>query len=139
MITACAVANGERSHAGIAYFASAAARPNLHLMDYSMCERVVFDDSSPAVATAIQFKRHGEHCVARVSEEVLICAGALQPPQILELSGIGAKDLLSSYGIGLVHENPYVGGLRILRTLSSCADLYQRAFKITSIVVRRWK
>ncbi len=112
LITTCAVAHGERSHAGIAYFASAAARPNLHLMDHSMCERVVFDDSkmSPRVATAVQFVRNGEHYIARFSKEVVICAGAFQSPQVLELSGIGAKDLLSSYGIGLVHENPYVGG-----------------------------
>lgn len=42
-------------------------------------------------------------------EKVILAAGALQSPQILELSGVGSKDLLQTHDIDLVIDNEYVG------------------------------
>lgn len=43
------------------------------------------------------------------SKEVIICAGCIESPKILELSGIGGKDLLARHHIDLVYDNPAVG------------------------------
>ncbi len=47
---------------------------------------------------------------ARARAEVLLCAGAIGSPQILQLSGVGPADLLERHGIGLVHDLPGIGG-----------------------------
>src|SRR5690606_39097158 len=46
---------------------------------------------------------------ARARREVILCAGALQSPQLLQLSGVGPGELLQSFGIPVVHELPGVG------------------------------
>jgi len=51
----------------------------------------------------------GEHLVARASGEVILSAGSLQTPQLLELSGVGSPSLLSSFGIETVIDLPGVG------------------------------
>ena len=100
----------ERSHAGAAYYAPVADRPNLHLLTESLVEKIILEKSgSGVVATGVQFLRNGRSEVRKATSEVLLCAGAFQSPQILELSGIGPPKLLQSYGIDIVVENPNVG------------------------------
>lgn len=100
----------ERSHAGSAYYTPVADRPNLHLLTESLVEKIIFDKSeSDVVATGVQFIHNGRSEVREARMEVLLCAGAFQSPQLLELSGIGSSKLLKSHGIDVLVENPNVG------------------------------
>ena len=100
----------ERSHAGSAYYAPVADRPNLHLLTDAYVEKVMIDQSESAVvATGVQFTYNGRSEVRKARNEVLLCAGVFQSPQILELSGIGSPKLLQSHGIDVKVENPHVG------------------------------
>ena len=100
----------ERSHAGSAYYAPVADRPNLHLLTDAYVEKIILEKSESAVmATGVQFTYNGRSEVRKARNEVLLCAGVFQSPQILELSGIGSPKLLQSHGIDVKVENPNVG------------------------------
>jgi choline dehydrogenase len=60
-------------------------------------------------AVGVRFRQHGAIREVRASREVVLCAGALQSPQLLQLSGIGPGDLLRRNGIDIIHELPGVG------------------------------
>lgn len=57
----------------------------------------------------VKAERAGERVVATASREVILCAGAIGSPQLLQLSGIGPADLLAEHGISLVADRPGVG------------------------------
>jgi choline dehydrogenase len=61
-------------------------------------------------ATGVRFRRGGEACVARSKGEVILSAGAVKSPQLLQLSGIGPGALLSRLGIAVRRDLPGVGG-----------------------------
>ena len=106
-------AKGERSHAGVAYLKPALGRPNLDIITNAVVEKLVFDTryESDLVTNGVQYIKNGQHYIARARREVVICAGAFQSPQILELSGIGSKSILNSHGIECLYDNPNIGGL----------------------------
>lgn len=126
----CAVApdTHERSHSGKAYIDRAAKRANFHLMTAAHVEKVIFEprnkktrspginvtlSASPeddAVATGVLISYKGELRTIKARKEVILCAGTFGSPQLLELSGIGNKDLLDKYSIDVVVDNPNVGG-----------------------------
>ncbi|KAL8695939.1 MAG: hypothetical protein Q9201_007896 [Fulgogasparrea decipioides] len=100
----------ERSHAGSAYYSPVADRPNLHLLTDSIVEKIIMENTgSEVIATAVQFTRNGNTEVRKARNEVLLCAGVFQSPQLLELSGIGSTKLLKSHGIEVIVDNPHVG------------------------------
>lgn len=100
----------ERSHAGSAYYAPVADRPNLHLLTDSLVEKITLEMfPSGVVATGVKFSRNGSTEFRKASKEIFLCAGAFQSPQLLELSGVGLPKLLNSHGIEVVVENPNVG------------------------------
>ncbi|KAI4129720.1 MAG: hypothetical protein LQ338_002104 [Usnochroma carphineum] len=103
--------NWERSHAGSAYYSPVAARPNLQLLSESMVEKVIFEKRSDGTVAAkgISFVHNGAQSVQTAKKEVILCAGAIQSPQLLEVSGIGNSALLQSYNIEVVLDNPHVG------------------------------
>lgn len=88
------------------------ARKNLTIVLETMVLKVLLEKSEDgeAVATGIATRgADGSEKTYKASREVILCAGALQSPQILELSGIGGKELLESHGIPVVVDNPNVG------------------------------
>ena len=98
--------NGLRFSAKKAYLQTARKRPNLrvithaHVTSISLCgERV----------DGVHFNRHGKAHNLKVGREVILSAGTIQSPQILELSGIGAPDHITRHGINVCHELPGVG------------------------------
>ncbi|OKL64686.1 hypothetical protein UA08_01057 [Talaromyces atroroseus] len=97
-----------RSHAGTAYYsADVAKRPNLKLVTNALAEKILFDGDT---ATGVQFKKADRNQVTvRAKKEVIVCAGAIQSPQLLELSGIGDAKRLEALGIAPVVDNPFVG------------------------------
>ena len=102
----------ERSHSGKDYYEKAASRSNLHLLTKTSVERVVLDRSATGdvVATGVAVSQMGHERLLKARQEVVLAAGAIGSPQLLELSGIGSSDLLESHGIEVIIDNPGVGG-----------------------------
>jgi choline dehydrogenase-like flavoprotein len=102
--------NRERSHAG-AYLSDALHRPNLTLALKTMVTGIVLhrQDSKKYQAKGVRVSNSGRNFMVSCSKEVIVCAGAFQSPQLLELSGIGDQNRLSSLGIPVLYNNPSVG------------------------------
>ena len=98
--------NGFRSSTAVSYLKPAAKRPNLHVVTEAAVERILFDGR---VATGVRFSQRGVSKEVRASREVVLSAGAIQSPQLLELSGIGNPDILQKHGIPVLHDLQAVG------------------------------
>lgn len=98
--------NGRRTSTSLTYIAPNRKRPNLHVLPESYVTKIEF---SGREATGVRYERGGQEHVARVNKEVILSAGALQSPQLLQVSGIGPGKLLQEQGIDVVHDLPGVG------------------------------
>jgi len=98
--------NGERYSAAKAYLTPNLARPNLEVLTDAHTLRILFDGKR---AVGVEIRQGGEVKRLTAQREVLLCAGALQSPQVLMLSGIGAGAQLQRHGIATVHDLPGVG------------------------------
>ncbi|MFN4003582.1 MAG: GMC family oxidoreductase [Hylemonella sp.] len=98
--------NGERCSAAKAYLAPALQRRNLTVLTEAQVTRILFEQRR---AVGVEFLHRGQRRTLRAAREVLLCAGALQSPQLLMLSGIGPGSELQRHGIAPVHELPGVG------------------------------
>ena len=103
----------ERSHAGNEYYVPVSGRNNLHLMTNVSVERIMFEAAPPpsgeVIAHGVQVVRNNERHTILAKKEVVLAAGVFQSPQLLELSGIGAPQILKRFGIEVVVSNPNVG------------------------------
>ncbi|KAI0471168.1 oxidoreductase [Xylaria cf. heliscus] len=100
----------ERSHATKAYYSPLQNRENLQIILGAYVDHIVFtDDQSQHKAIAVQYRHEGVIKMAHVEKEVIISAGALQSPKLLELSGIGNVDILKRHNIEIVKDLPGVG------------------------------
>lgn len=103
-------ATKERSYSASAYFSPVQDRPNLHLLTGSEVDQITFyNKSGLAVANGVVAMKDGERQVFTPKKEVILAAGTMNSPKILELSGIGNRDILQPHGIDVVIENPNVG------------------------------
>ncbi|MGE3063971.1 MAG: GMC family oxidoreductase [Hyphomicrobiaceae bacterium] len=98
--------NGIRCSTGLAYLKPARALPNFHVTTNAIAERVVFDGRR---AVGVSFIQGGRRTNARARCEVVLCAGSIRSPQLLELSGVGQPDRLCRLGIDVVSELSGVG------------------------------
>ncbi|MCC6212133.1 MAG: GMC family oxidoreductase N-terminal domain-containing protein, partial [Burkholderiales bacterium] len=98
--------NGWRSSSATAYLRPAEGRPNLRVETSAHATRILFEGSR---AVGVCYRKNDKQEEARAAREVILCAGALQSPQLLQLSGVGPLPLLQSCGIPLVRELPGVG------------------------------
>ncbi|MDE2564583.1 MAG: GMC family oxidoreductase N-terminal domain-containing protein [Burkholderiales bacterium] len=99
---------GVRWNASKAFLRPAAGRPNLEVRTDTRTRRVLFEGRR-AVGIEVQPTRGGEPQAVRAAREVILCAGAIGTPQLLQLSGVGPGALLQQHGIAVVHELPGVG------------------------------
>jgi choline dehydrogenase-like flavoprotein len=100
----------ERSYAATAYYVPASGRPNLHLLNGSLVERIALEDvDNITIASGVQFIHKGERRIVKASKEVILAAGVFQSPKLLELSGIGATSVLQLCNITVRISNPFVG------------------------------
>ncbi len=95
-----------RCDAGTAFLSPAMSRANLRILTHVHVTRVVIEHGR---AVGVEFIENGERRVVRAQSEVLLAAGALQSPQLLQLSGIGPATMLESHGIGVHADSPEVG------------------------------
>lgn len=100
-----------RTDSVTAYYHPAQHRPNLHVRVGAVVEKITFDtDGAEPRATGVEVSVNGSTPTKiRASKEVILAAGAVGSPKLLELSGIGSRELLEEFGIEVVYENPYVG------------------------------
>jgi choline dehydrogenase len=97
---------GRRWSAATGYLKPARARANLAIVPEALAQRLVFDGRS---ARGVEYLHGGRVRRATARREVILCAGAIQSPQLLELSGIGRPRLLQRFGIPVVAALPAVG------------------------------
>ncbi len=100
------VKNGLRMSAAKAYLKPALDRPNLRVETEALVHRITFEGKR---AVGVAYEQNGEVLEARAGKEVLLSGGAVNSPQLLELSGIGKADLLKERGIEVVADLPGVG------------------------------
>jgi choline dehydrogenase-like flavoprotein len=98
--------DGERWSAARAYVHPHRQRPNLAVVTNARATRIVFDGKRAAGVEALVGRQKK---IFKAKTEVLVCAGALQSPQLLMLSGIGDGAALQPLGIPVVHHLPGVG------------------------------
>jgi choline dehydrogenase len=100
------IRDGKRWSAAAAYLHPALARPNLTCETGARTTRILLEGGR---ATGVEFVQDGQTRQAFADAEVLLCAGAVQSPQILMLSGIGAAEDLKTAGVAPLHDLPGVG------------------------------
>jgi len=98
--------HGLRASAARCYLHPALSRSNLVLRKRAHATRIVIEQQQ---AKAVIYQHQGEQVTARARREVILCGGAINSPQLLQLSGIGPKDLLQTHGIAVEHDAPHVG------------------------------
>ncbi len=98
--------NGWRCSTASGYLKPVRKRANLRVETEARATSLVMDGKR---ATGVRYRQHGRECEARAGREVLLAAGALQSPQLLQLSGIGRADFLQAHGIPVVHGLAGVG------------------------------
>ena len=97
---------GRRWSAATAFLKPILKRPNLHLATGAHVERILFDGRR---ATGLRYLQHDVSHEARAAREIILAAGAIGSPQLLELSGVGDPDRLMTIGASVVHALPGVG------------------------------
>ena len=97
---------GMRCSTSVAYLRPARARKNLTVMTDTQAARVLFEGKR---ACGVEAGKRGALRKIMARKEVLLAAGALQSPQLLQLSGIGPPALLQEHGIPVLHALPGVG------------------------------
>ncbi|KAF2103459.1 choline dehydrogenase [Rhizodiscina lignyota] len=100
-----------RSHAGKAYWEPIASRPNVHFRGEALVEKILVSNGTDGsvIATGVQYNTNGQRKVVHAQKEVVLSAGAFNSPALLEMSGIGNRELLESMGIDVIINNPHVG------------------------------
>jgi choline dehydrogenase len=100
------IRDGVRVSTSNAYLRPALGRKNLAVITRAQVTRVLFSGSR---ATGVEFLRHGARQVVSAHREVILSAGGINSPQLLELSGLGEARILAPLGIAVVAELPAVG------------------------------
>ncbi|WP_280214788.1 GMC family oxidoreductase [Nocardia cyriacigeorgica] len=97
---------GARWSTADAYLKPARKRPNLTVITEAQASRVLFQGNR---AVGIEYRENGVTKTVRARKEVVLCGGAINSPQLLQLSGIGDAEQLRAHGIPVVHDLPEVG------------------------------
>ena len=101
------IRDGRRRSAADAFMRPALRRPGVNLELQAWASRIVLRDGR---ATGVEWWRDGRRHVAHADREVIACGGAVNSPQLLQLSGIGPGATLAAHGIAVTVDNPAVGG-----------------------------
>ena len=100
------VKNGFRFSAADAFLRPALKRSNVSCVANAIVERVVISNGR---AKGIEYRVGAQTFRARANSEIVLCAGAVNSPKLLMLSGVGPADQIKDKGIKLIHDQPNVG------------------------------
>jgi choline dehydrogenase len=130
---------GVRWSTAKAFLRPARSRPNLTVLTRAHATRITFEDRR---VSGLRFRHDGSEVHAAVRGELILAAGTLGSPQLLQLSGIGPGELLQSFGIPLVHERAGVGAnlqdhlqLRLVYRVQGTRTLNEQASRL---LARGW-
>ena len=98
--------NGMRASAAVAFLRPAKNRKNLSIVTGAHATRILFDGRR---ATGVEYARGGNRFVAEARGEVILSGGAINSPQLLQLSGLGPAEHLRDIGVDVVADMPDVG------------------------------
>ena len=98
--------NGLRCSSAKAYLKPAKSRPNLSILTNTLTRKIIFEGKK---AVGIEVRMNGEIKTIRARKEIILSAGAIGSPQILQMSGVGPAGLLKEHGIDVVKELKGVG------------------------------
>ncbi len=110
---------GRRCSTAVAYLKPVRSRNNLNVITHAHASRIQFENGR-AVGVEYRLGKNshesnnirtddGAHRVVRATREVILCGGAINSPQLLQLSGVGPADLLREHNIEVVYDAPEVG------------------------------
>ena len=102
----------ERSYSATAYYRPNSGKTNLVLLTEALVREVILEcdgRNGEWTAKGVRFLHGGKEYVAPTKGEVIICAGSVQSPQLLELSGIGNPQVLKAAGVNVKVDNSNVG------------------------------
>ncbi|MDE2462314.1 MAG: GMC family oxidoreductase N-terminal domain-containing protein, partial [Alphaproteobacteria bacterium] len=117
---------GRRWSAASAYLRPALERSNLTVESHALVSRILFDGTK---ATGIEYVQRGQTVQVHANQEILLCGGAVNSPQVLLLSGIGDAQVLKRFDIPVVAHLPGVG--RNLQDHLDCSVQYECKQPIT--------
>lgn len=100
------VKNGQRCSAAVAYLHPVMGRGNLRVETKALATRVLFEGKK---AVGVEFTRNSRTVTVKAAREVILAGGAINSPQLLQLSGVGPGELLHEHGIEVVSDLPGVG------------------------------
>ena len=105
-MTQATIWRGRRMSTAHCYLRPAMKRPNLHVVTEATARRLILDGRR---CTGVVYTRGAQSVNVRAEREVILCAGAIASPQLLELSGIGRPEILQRCGIEVRHALAGVG------------------------------
>ena len=115
------IKNGIRQSSAASHLKPSRKRPNLTIETHALATRVLIDKGR---AVGVAYQQNGEHKEARCGGEVVLSGGAINSPQLLELSGIGDEALLQRHGIEVNKHLPGVGeNLQDHLTINVCYNV----------------
>ena len=100
------ISNGRRLSAARAYLHPVMARSNLKVELNATVSRIVFEGKR---AVGVEFSRSGKTKETVSAKEVILCGGAINSPQLLQVSGVGPAQHLRSVGVEVIHDLGGVG------------------------------
>ncbi|OED38351.1 choline dehydrogenase [Chromatiales bacterium (ex Bugula neritina AB1)] len=103
-----ATTKGRRASTAVAYLHPIRSRRNLVVKTSALAHKILFEGKR---ASGVRYQQHRSlhEAKATTAGEIIICGGAINSPQLLQLSGIGPADLLQQHGIDQVHDLAGVG------------------------------
>ncbi|XP_031636385.1 glucose dehydrogenase [FAD, quinone] [Contarinia nasturtii] len=125
--------NGLRCSTNKAFLRPANHRPNLHITLNSFVQKILIDPITRN-AYGVQFQRENKLFEVHSTKETILCAGAIQSPQLLMLSGIGPASHLNDIGINVIHDSPGVGeNLQDHIAMGGVVYLIQNPFSVDTL------
>jgi choline dehydrogenase len=98
--------NARRCSSAVGYLRPAQKRSNLEVATGALAARVLFEGKR---ADGVEYLQGERKLQARAAREVILAGGAINTPQLLQLSGVGPAALLAQHGIAVVLDQPHVG------------------------------
>ena len=100
------IKNGQRHSTAVGYLHPVMGRPNLAVATEAQATRILFEGKR---AVGVEYLQKGQKRSARANAEVILAAGAVASPQLLEVSGVGQSAILKANGVQVLHELGGVG------------------------------
>lgn len=103
------IGGGYRFSSAKAFLRPAMKRPHVTVKTHAQATRILFEGKRAVGVEYVRGGPNGKREIVRANREVLLSAGALNSPTLLQLSGVGPREVIEAIGVPMVHELPGVG------------------------------